>query len=192
MRRRKKVFGPGRAVPLDKNAKARITACVKAWSARHPSAPSWRSWRPCYGASASRSGTCYPPYKRVAERAGCARSTVAEAIKVLETAGVLSSIQNKCTDLFGKSGRRWRVVRTSNAYCFHDPKAATQAGIPSHSHFRSGLNRDSSVASGAALPTISTAPSALTSRGAALQQALNRLAAAIAAKEGIEQEGVTA
>ena len=34
-RRREKVFGPGRAVPLDRNAKARILAYAKAWSARH-------------------------------------------------------------------------------------------------------------------------------------------------------------
>ena len=33
--RREKVFGPGRAVPLDRNAKARILAYAKAWSARH-------------------------------------------------------------------------------------------------------------------------------------------------------------
>jgi len=30
--RREKVFGPGRAVPLDKNAKCRIQAYAKAWS----------------------------------------------------------------------------------------------------------------------------------------------------------------
>ena len=33
--RREKVFGPGRAVPLDRNAKARIAAYARAWSARH-------------------------------------------------------------------------------------------------------------------------------------------------------------
>ena len=35
MRRREKLFGPGRAVPLDRNAKARILAYAKAWGARH-------------------------------------------------------------------------------------------------------------------------------------------------------------
>ena len=34
-RRREKVFGPGRAVPLDRNAKARILAYARAWGARH-------------------------------------------------------------------------------------------------------------------------------------------------------------
>jgi hypothetical protein len=33
--RREKVFGPGRAVPLDRNAKARIMAYARAWGARH-------------------------------------------------------------------------------------------------------------------------------------------------------------
>jgi hypothetical protein len=34
-RRREKVFGPGRAVPLDRNAKVRILAYAKAWGAHH-------------------------------------------------------------------------------------------------------------------------------------------------------------
>ena len=33
--RREKVFGPGRAVPLDRNAKCRIAAYARAWSARN-------------------------------------------------------------------------------------------------------------------------------------------------------------
>jgi hypothetical protein len=32
---REKVFGPGWAVPLDRNAKARIGAYARAWSARN-------------------------------------------------------------------------------------------------------------------------------------------------------------
>ena len=35
MRSREKVFGPGWAVPLDRNAKARIAAYARAWSARN-------------------------------------------------------------------------------------------------------------------------------------------------------------
>ena len=34
-RRREKVFGPGRAVPLDRNAKARILVYARAWGAQH-------------------------------------------------------------------------------------------------------------------------------------------------------------
>jgi hypothetical protein len=59
-RRREKVFGPGRAVPLDRNAKVGVLAYARAWGARHKQpgqhaarspAPSWKSWRRCYGAS---------------------------------------------------------------------------------------------------------------------------------------------
>ena len=35
MRSREKVFGTGWAVPLDRNAKARIAAYARAWSARN-------------------------------------------------------------------------------------------------------------------------------------------------------------
>ena len=34
-RRREKIFGQGRGVPLDRNAKARIMVYARAWSARH-------------------------------------------------------------------------------------------------------------------------------------------------------------
>ena len=33
--RREKVFGPGYAVPLERNAKCRIAAYARAWSARN-------------------------------------------------------------------------------------------------------------------------------------------------------------
>jgi hypothetical protein len=39
------------------------------------------------------SGLCFPSYERIAEGAGCARSTVAEALKTLEEAGILSWVQ---------------------------------------------------------------------------------------------------
>jgi hypothetical protein len=74
-RRREKVFGPGRAVPLDRNAKARIMAYARAWGARHAQpgqhrgprspAPSSRSWRRCYGASTTAgAGAAFRPTKR--------------------------------------------------------------------------------------------------------------------------------
>jgi hypothetical protein len=50
-----------------------------------------------------------------------ARSTVAEALKTLEWAGVLTwqhritRIRERCTDLFGRVTWRWRTIRTSNA-----------------------------------------------------------------------------
>ena len=135
--RREKVFGPGRAVPLDGNAKARIQAYARAWSGRNRQpgqhkGPITRAFLDVLQALLwdfhnSRSGACFPSYERIAEKADCARSTVVEALKVLELAGVLSwqhrltRIREACTDLFGRHGWRWRVIRTSNAYVFLDP-----------------------------------------------------------------------
>jgi len=153
MSRCEKVFGPGRQIPLDRNAKARVAAYAKAWDRRHRQ-PGQRGG--ALGRAAldvlgallwafhnARSGCCFPSYERIAERAGCARSTVAEAIKVLELAGVLTwqnriaRIRERCADLFGRDGWRWRVIRTSNAYSFRDPQPQL-AGIPCKSDQRTG------------------------------------------------------
>ena len=80
-----------------------------------------------WGFHNARSGCCFPSYETIAGKAGCARSTVAEAIKALELAGVLTwqnriaRIRERCRDLFGRVGWRWRVIRTSNAYVLIDP-----------------------------------------------------------------------
>ena len=143
--RREKVFGPGRAVPLDRNAKARIAVYARAWSARNRQprqhrGPITRAFLDVleallWGFHNSRSGVCFPSYERIAAAAECARSTVAEALKALEWAGVLTW-QNRITrilvrerDLFGHWASRWRVIRTSNAYVFRDPKPQL-AGVP--------------------------------------------------------------
>src|SRR5215472_12226756 len=157
--RREKVFGPGRAVPLDRNAKCRIAAYARAWDRQHRlpgqrGGALGRATLDVLGALLwafhnARSGVCFPSYERIAERAGCARSTVAEALKALEWAGVLSwqnritRVRERCRDLFGRDGWRWRVIRTSNAYVFRDPKAAELAGIPCKSENRAGtLNQE--------------------------------------------------
>ena len=145
-RRREKVFGPGRAVPLDRNAKARILAYARAWGARHRQAgqqhkgPITRAFLEVleallWGFHNARSGCCFPSYATIAARAECARSTVAEELKALEWAGVLTW-QNRITrirvrerDLFGQWASRWRVIRTSNAYVFRDP-LQRPAGVP--------------------------------------------------------------
>jgi hypothetical protein len=163
MRSREKVFGPGWAVPLDRNAKARIAAYARAWSARN-SRPGQKHKGPItrafldvlqallWGFHNSRSGACFPSYAAIAARAECARSTVAEALKVLEWAGVLTwqhriaRVRERCR--FGHQGWRWRVVRTSNAYAFRDPgavacHAAEDRRFPSKSE-KSGRNTQSS------------------------------------------------
>jgi hypothetical protein len=143
--RREKVFGPGRAVPLDRNAKARIAAYARAWSARNRQprqhrGPITRAFLDVleallWGFHNSRSGVCFPSYEVIAAKAECARSTVAEALKALEWAGVLTW-QNRITrilvrerDLFGQWAARWQVIRTSNAYVFTDPKPQPAAAF---------------------------------------------------------------
>jgi hypothetical protein len=142
---REKVFGPGRAVPLDRNAKARIAAYTRAWSARHRQprqhrGPITRAFLDVlqallWGFHNSRTGCCFPSYESIADKAQCARSTVAEALKALEWAGVLTW-QNRITrilvperDLFGHLVGRWQVIRTSNAYVFSDPLQPS-VGVP--------------------------------------------------------------
>jgi Helix-turn-helix domain len=89
-----------------------------------------------------KNGWCFPSYKRIAEAAHCAASTVAEAIKALEAAGLMTwdhRIKRKrepCPDLLGPNGWRWRVVRTSNAYRF-----------PSESDFQRGTTTPDSNSS---------------------------------------------
>ena len=126
-RRREKVFGPGRAVPLDRNAKARILAYARAWGARHRQpgqhkGPITRAFLDVleallWGFHNARSGCCFPSYETIADKAECARSTVAEALKALEWAGVLTwqnritRIRERCRDLFG----RWAGAGGSSA-----------------------------------------------------------------------------
>jgi hypothetical protein len=184
--RREKVFGPGRQVPLDRNAKARIRAYAAAWDRLHRQPGQHggalgRAALDVLGALLwafhnARTGCCFPSYERIAERAGCARSTVAEAIKALEFAGVMTwqnritRIRERCQDLWGREGWRWRVIRTSNAYVFRDPasKSDQRTGTPDQ--------EDSKPLQAPAIDP--TSP---------LERALARFAAAIAAKDGIEQ-----
>jgi hypothetical protein len=104
----------------------------------------------------AKSGQCYPSYERIAEAVAekfgsCARSSVAEALKALEWAGALRwqnrivRIRKRCQDLFGANGWRWRVIRTSNAYVFRDPKQRPNPPEASKSESRAGtLNQESS------------------------------------------------
>ena len=135
--RREKVFGPGRAVPLDRNAKARIEAFVKGYNARNRQprqhcGPITQAFQRVLRALLwafhnSHTGCCFPGYEAIAAKAECCRDTVYEALKVLEWAGVLTW-QNRITrilvrerDLWGRWVSRWQVIRTSNAYVFNDP-----------------------------------------------------------------------
>ena len=102
---------------------------------------------------------------------------MAEALKVLEWAGVLSwqhritRIRERCTDLFGRISWRWRVIRTSNAYVFSDPKGASSGSFPSKSENQTGTRVQENSEPG---------PGSRTTLPPALQAALARFEAAIA------------
>jgi Helix-turn-helix domain len=192
--RREKVFGPGCAAPLDRNAKVRIAAYARAWSARNRQpgqhkGPITRAFLDVlqallWGFHNSRSGICFPSYEAIAERAGCARSTVAEALKVLEWAGLLSwqhritRIREHCVDLFARAAWRWRVIRTSNAYVFRDPKAAHFGGFASKSENSPGTQDQ-----------VDPVATPLRNLDSPLEHALARFGAAVATKAGLGQGG---
>jgi len=158
LRRREKLFGDGRPLPLDRNAKARVMVQARALMRRTDKGKA-------YGAISAkayevlrvllwqfhnaRSGLCFPSYESIAAAAGCARSTVAEAIKALEDAGLLSwvnrikRVAEASTDLFGQRIRKTRVIRTSNGYQFRDPqpqKRPENVEFSSKSDFPSGTS----------------------------------------------------
>jgi hypothetical protein len=74
-----------------------------------------------------------PGYDALAKAAGCARSTVAEALKALEAAGVLSWCHRLKR---AHDGARVRVLRASNGYAFRDPKSS-ESEKPDRNHISS-------------------------------------------------------
>src|SRR5271165_4717769 len=137
-RRREKVFGDGRPQPLDREAKVRIMTRARALKQRTEKGKHYGPLTAkcldvlealLWGFHNARSGLCFPSLESIAEKAKCARSTVAEAIKALEDAGLLSwvnrivRVKDSALDLFGHWVPRVRVLRTSNAYQFSDPPA---------------------------------------------------------------------
>jgi Helix-turn-helix domain len=135
--RRDKHFGFGQGVPLDRNAKVRVMHHARALMRR-------TEQRKHYGVITAKTvavleallwgfhnaatGRCFPSYETIADRAGCSRTMVYQAIRMLERAGVLTwvnrliRVRERCAGLFGPlTAWRSRVVRTSNSYCFSDP-----------------------------------------------------------------------
>jgi hypothetical protein len=162
--RREKCFGDGRPRPMDRNAKVRVMTFARALMRRtepgkHYGAITAKAFAVLevllWGFHNARSGLCFPSYETIAEKAGCARSTVCEAIKALEDAGVLTwvnrieRIREVSRDLFGHLMPRWRVIRISNAYSFVDPqpgRPALSLVQASKSEFQAGTPiQDSSV-----------------------------------------------
>ncbi len=133
--KREKVFGEGRAIPLDRNAKARIWAYALARTAklRRPGqhrGPLTRAMLDVlrtllWGFHNGISGRCFPSYERIADCARVHRSTVARAIIALEQQGVLTwenRLVHQRMAIQGLFGPQWMRVpmRTSNAYRFYD------------------------------------------------------------------------
>ena len=133
--KREKVFGEGLAIPLDRNAKARIWAYALARTARlrrpgQHRGPLSRAtldvlrtllWR----FHNRTSGRCFPSYERIADSARVHRATVARAIAALEREGVLTwenRLVRQRVAVEGLFGPQWVLVprRTSNAYRFYD------------------------------------------------------------------------
>ena len=140
------MFGLGRPRALDRNAKVRIMHWARCLSRRTEKGRAYGVVTAkalavlealLWAFHNAKSGLCFPCYETIAEAAGCARSTVAEALQALEDAGVLSwvhrikRVREPCPDLLGDDGWRWRVLRTSNSYDFADPSPA--AGRPNSS-----------------------------------------------------------
>jgi DNA-binding MarR family transcriptional regulator len=153
--RREKLFGDGRPRPLDRNGKARVMVYARALMRRTEKGRAYGQITAkalavlealLWGFHNAKSGLCFPSYETIAERAGCARSTVGEALKALEAAGVLTwvnrimRVRERCADLFGYMGSRVRIIRTSNGYAFNDPKGAADRGFSSKSDFKSGTS----------------------------------------------------
>jgi helix-turn-helix protein len=156
--RREKMFGLGRPRALDRNAKVRIMHWARCLSRRTEKGRAYGVVTAkalavlealLWAFHNAKNGLCFPSYETIAEAAGCARSTVAEAIKAIEDAGILSwvnrikRVREPCPDLLGDQGWRWRVLRTSNAYNFRDPgapdssKSEKPTGTPNQDFFSS-------------------------------------------------------
>jgi hypothetical protein len=164
--RRAKVFGTGRRIPLDRNAKARIMMRARGFLHRMKDGsekPKGKAYGELsakfyavlgallYGFHNAGSGACFPSYEKVAEYADCSRSTFYEAIRALEDLKLLTwenrivrvTVSGEGVDLFGHPNRRERVFRTSNAYTFNDSnprassKSETQSGTADQESFSS-------------------------------------------------------
>jgi Helix-turn-helix domain len=144
-RRREKMFGLGRPRALDRNAKVRIMHLARCLMRRTEKGRAYGQITAkafavlqalLWGFHNAKSGLCFPSYEAIAEAAGCARSTVAEAIRALEDAGVLTwvhrlkRVRERIGGLPGIGATRSRVLRASNGYRFEDPGQSSKSEKP--------------------------------------------------------------
>jgi Helix-turn-helix domain len=188
-KRREKMFGEGRLLPLDRNAKARIMVFARALMRRSGEGKHYGVLTAkfvavlgalLWGFHNAQSGRCFPSYERIAEKADCSRATVYSAIHALEAAELLTwvnriaRIREWGPDLFGRAQNRWRVIRTSNAYTFVDPQPQARPPGSSKSNFKTGTEGQESFP---------LAPHPLNGSNP-LHQALERWGRALESKKG--------
>jgi hypothetical protein len=120
--RRQKVFGYTYSPVLDRNARARLLHCARGFMRRTAPGRAYGELTAkhvqvfealVYGFLNSRDGRCFPSLAKLAERAGCAVSTVQLAIAALERVRLLGWV-HRLKRVWGDG--RWRVHRTSNGY----------------------------------------------------------------------------
>jgi hypothetical protein len=132
--RREKMFGTGRPRPMSRHEKVNVmreAQRLRHEGSREPGRHITRADLDVLKAllwSFHNAGTglCFPSYEAIKEAAGCARSTVHEAIKRLEAAKLLTwvhrlkRVYERVVNMFGEGthGQRSRVLRTSNGYRF--------------------------------------------------------------------------
>ena len=158
-RRREKVFGPGRAIPLDRNAKARIWAYAQGYTALHRQpgqhrGPLTRAYLDVlrallWGFHNAQTGRCFPGYEAIAEAAKVSRATVGRAIVALETGQVLTWENRLVRQRVARPGLVGPVVvlvprRTSNAYSFRDPQPGICGNLPKSQNSTGTTYQDSS------------------------------------------------
>ena len=123
--RRPKVFGYTYGPVLDRNARALLLHRARSFMRRTAPGRAYGELTAkhlqvlealVYGFLNSRDGRCFPSLAKIAERAGCAVSTVQLAIAALERVGLLGWVHRlKRVWIDG----RWRVHRTSNGYAIN-------------------------------------------------------------------------
>lgn len=125
--KREKLFGDGRRRPMDRNQKTRLLTLARVLMRRtSPGRHYGQLTAKCiavlhallFGFHNAASGRCDPSLDRIADAAGCARSTAHEALKALERVGLVVW-HHRLRRI--RDAAQLRVVRTSNAYRFPDP-----------------------------------------------------------------------
>jgi hypothetical protein len=146
---RQKIFGMI-AVPLDRNAKARLMhrarALMRATEQGRHYGPITAKAYAVYAALLmgfhnNGSGRCFPSYDAIAEAAGCCRRMVADALAALEAVGLLG-VANRLVRVRWRDelalAWRVRVMRTSNCYTFPSEARSSPVTQPSKCNLSPG------------------------------------------------------